>query len=207
MVVAIISTTVCVGVIAVGALSPKAKTTESAFQPIAEETKVTDHEQPKLETTPEMEAALALMQKIRDGKLVSDQKDTLKDLPPVYVTALVDEELAKLVDTSSIASKFSLTLRRNNIKIESNPIATTPTLLFIIEGFWTEDNATFVYTISASVFEYHLIARKEKFIGTRAATWEISTFGIAGKNKIREALTNTTEEFAEQFSNAYLSAQ
>jgi hypothetical protein len=122
----------------------------------------------------------------------------------IAVQCFLNDDIKKYVSEDEVRSKFELTLRRNNVPIDSS----SPNVVSVsLDGFFTDQTQLLSYMTGCRVFEIQWVSRGEEWHKALVTVWQkAESYGNVGRNRANAVLLGDVERFAELFANDFLSA-
>jgi hypothetical protein len=121
----------------------------------------------------------------------------------VRVVYALEGSTKAAVSEAEVKAKFELTLRRNNVPLNSQ---STNMVVVLMNGFFDE-KGELTYSVSCGVSEWQFIFRGNECRYAMVTLWEADgRYGYAGPARMNDLLLTAVEKEAEQFANDYLSA-
>ena len=127
------------------------------------------------------------------------------------VGIFLNEDAKEIISEQRVRDKFELLLRGYGIPVLSLddyiPFWVLSFIYFDMQVVYDEDDNMGAYTIRLSVSENVIFYRDEKPYQKMVILWEGGgNFGYAGKDRIKDVLLRSIEQYAERVANLYLSA-
>lgn len=129
----------------------------------------------------------------------------LFNMTNIATSFFIADDIKTIIPEDEVKAKFELTLRRNNIPIDSK---SDHTVSLAINGFYSDEyKSTIIYNITCQVIENQFIFRNAEARWTPVQVWSTTmNYGYAGKQKIASVVLDDVEKQAEIFANDFLAA-
>ena len=153
--------------------------------------------------TAEQKMQMSLGARLLAATLAVSSENRMKGIEEVSIEIYLAEEVKKIVNETDIRNGFEMALRRNGIKVNEKSFDSA---VLSVEGFWTKDRTQMIYNCEYGVEGYVTIGRGGSFRFFKTWIESDTKYGMAGSEKIREALLNLVGPAADDISLRLLKA-